>query len=65
MRNFNYQLINEIINEIRKNSKVTQEFIANKYGYNVRTIRRCFKYLKDNKKLILVKSSKNREWKLL
>ena len=65
MKYKNYELLDKILMEIRNNSKITENFIAKKYLFSERTVRRYFKYLKDNKKIILINKGKDREWKIL
>ena len=65
MKYKNYELLDKILMEIRNNSKITENFIAKKYFFSERTVRRYFKYLKDNKKIILINKGKDREWKIL
>ena len=65
MKYKNYELLDKILMEIRNNSKITENFIAKKYLFSERTVRRYFKYLKDNKKIKLVNKGKDREWKIL
>lgn len=61
MQSINIDLLNYIMEEIKDNKKITEVYLANKYGYSERTIRRYIKILKDQKKIKL-KTGKNREW---
>jgi len=61
----NNELYQKIIEEIEKNSRITEIELADKYEVSERTMRRYFKDLKDNKKIKMLKRGKDREWKIL
>jgi len=61
----NEKLIQIILQEIKKNSKITEKELSKKYFYSERTIRRYFKVLKDNGKIKLISVGKNRSWEIL
>ena len=61
----NSELYQNILEEIKNNSKITEEELAKKYLVSERTIRRYIKELKEKKKIILKNVGKKREWKLI
>lgn len=65
MKYKNKELYHEIIQEINKNSQITERELSEKYEVSERTIRRYFKDLKDNKKIRLIRNGKYREWHIL
>jgi len=65
MKYKNNELYQKIIEEIEKNSRITEIELADKYEVSERTMRRYFKDLKDNKKIKMLKRGKDREWKIL
>ena len=58
----NQELLDNIVKDIKENGKITERELANKYYYDVRTIRRYIKLLKDNKIIRLNARGKNRHW---
>ena len=65
MRYKDESMYEKILLEINENSKVTESYLANKYGVSERTIRRYIKHLKDNKKLMFAANGKEKYWKIL
>ena len=64
MKELNKELLEKIIDEINKDSKITELSLSKKYYYSERTIRRYFKTLKDSGKIKLIGTGKNRRWKI-
>lgn len=58
----NTEFLDIIVKEIKENGKITESELANKYYYDVRTIRRYIKVLKDLNKIRLKARGKNRCW---
>lgn len=59
------ELLYNIYNEIRLNTKVSQKELSKKYSVSERTIRRYCKILKDNGYIKYVISNKNNRWHIL
>ncbi len=57
--------IADIIKEIKNNQDITEAILAKKYNCTERTIRRYFKILKSEGKIIMIRKGKNRYWKVL
>ena len=64
MKVIDYNLLLSLIEELNKNSKITQKELMKKYEVSERTIRRYLKILKDENLLILEAKGKNRNWKI-
>ncbi len=62
MRIIDFNLLFDIINDINNNEPVSASFLATKYNYNERTIRRYMQYLKENNLIKLERVSNNRKW---
>ena len=65
MKYKNEEIYNLILLEVKNNSKVTEEYLAEKFLVSERTIRRYIRDLKINKKIILVRSGRLKEWKIM
>jgi len=65
MKKVNQKLLEVILNEIKKNNKITEKELAIKYYYSERTIRRYFKLLKNHGKIKFIKIGKNRSWNIV
>ena len=61
IKKINFKLLNSIIQEIKNNDKTTQPYLAKKYGYSERTIRRYFKILKND--ICITYIPKEKTWK--
>ncbi len=64
MLSINETLLNNIIEEMEKNNQITEIYLASKYFYSERTIRRYINILKKKKKIILIGTGKKRCWKV-
>ena len=65
MKTKNEEMYEFIVMEIKSNREVTEKYLAEKYNFSERTIRRYIKDLKDNKKIILNKKGNLRYWQIL
>lgn len=57
--------ITDIIEEIKNNQDITEIELTKKYGCSERTMRRYFKILKNEGKIVMLRKGKNRYWKVL
>jgi len=65
MRRIDNKLLELIINEIKRNDKITEKELSFRYKYTERTLRRYFKILKDNNIIKLNGAGKKRTWKII
>lgn len=65
MRRKSEILADNIYGEIKKNPKITELELANKYDYSERTIRRYVNYLKESGKIRLISFGRKKIWQIL
>lgn len=58
-------LLQNIYEEIKSNSKITEREIAKKFFYSERTIRRYIKVLKEENKIEIINTGRRKVWKIL
>lgn len=62
MKITNKELLKNIYNDLKLDSKVSQIVLARKYNVSERTIRRYYKILKDNNFIIQYNTGRKTEW---
>ena len=65
MKIVNNDLLKNIYNELKLDPKVSQIELAKKYDVNERTIRRYYKFLKDNGYIVQQSSGRKTIWHIL
>lgn len=63
MQYINFDILLDILDDIN-NISVTTKYLANKYGFSERTIRRYLKILKNSNVITYQKDGFNKGWKI-
>jgi len=64
MQKKNIKILKNILKEIKNNPRITQEDLAIKNFYSIRTIRRYIKILKNSGKIESISYGKSHYWKI-